>query len=136
MYGAILGDIIGSPYEFDRGNKTKEFPLFSAESSYTDDTVLTIAVADGLMQAAGKTDEETKQILIETMQKWGQKFPMAGYGDSFKSWLRVVNPKPYGSFGNGSAMRVSAAGWLYETLEDTRKYARLSAEVSHNQLRP
>lgn len=132
MYGAILGDMIGAPYEFDMGDKTKDFPLFSKESQYTDDSVMTIAVAEALMDSAGKNDEEVKKAIISSMQKWGQKYPYAGYGGMFRGWLEETNPQPYNSFGNGSAMRVSAAGWLYDTLEDTRKYARLTAEVTHN----
>ena len=132
MYGAILGDMIGSPYDFDRGNKTKEFPLFSRGSRYTDDSVMTIAVAEALMDNMGKSDGEVKSALVISMQKWANKYPSAGYGRMFCIWLGEKNPKPYGSFGNGSAMRVSAAGWLYDTIEETRKYARLTAEVSHN----
>ncbi|MBR3243144.1 MAG: ADP-ribosylglycohydrolase family protein [Parasporobacterium sp.] len=133
MYGAILGDMIGSPFEFDRGNKTKEFPLFCDESRFTDDSVMTIAVAEALMKAKGKPDEEVKKELVRSMQDWGHRYPDAGYGGRFYGWLfDSADPKPYNSYGNGSAMRVATAGWLYDTLEDTRKYARLSAEVTHN----
>ena len=114
MYGAILGDMIGAPYEFDRGNKTKEFPLFARGTQFTDDSVMTIAIAEALMDAEGKSSEEIKAALVKSMQKWGAKYPYAGYGGMFSSWLETENPQPYGSFGNGSAMRVSAAGWLYE----------------------
>ena len=132
MIGAILGDMIGSPYEFDRSPKTKEFPLFSRYSIFTDDSVMTVAVADALMSSTGKTDEEIRAALIESMRKWGRKYPDAGYGGMFYSWLHSRHPEPYGSYGNGSAMRVSSAGWLYETLEETRHMARLTAEVTHN----
>ena len=132
MYGAISGDIIGSPYEFDRGNKTKDFPLFSFDSDWTDDSVMTIAVAEALINTLGQNDETIKTSLVESMQKWGHKYPFAGYGTRFSGWLRAKSPKPYGSYGNGSAMRVSAAGWLYDTLEETRHIARLTAEVTHN----
>lgn len=132
MYGAILGDMIGAPYEFDRGNKTKDFPLFSRDTQFTDDSVMTIAVAESLMDAAGRPDDDVKKALVASMQKWGAKYPYAGYGGMFSGWLTEKNPQPYGSFGNGSAMRVSAAGWLYDTLDETRYYARLSAEVTHN----
>ena len=132
MIGAILGDMIGAPYEFDRGDKTKDFPLFISDSVFTDDSVMTIAVAEALMDSMGKSDEQVKAALVSSMQKWGRRYPHAGYGGMFARWLRAKNPKPYGSFGNGSAMRVSSAGWLYDSLEDTRKYARLSAEVTHN----
>ena len=132
MIGAILGDMIGSPYEFDRSPKTKEFPLFSKHSEYTDDSVMTIAVADALLTTLGKTDEEIKTALVDSMQKWGKKYPDAGYGGMFYRWLHSKHPEPYGSYGNGSAMRVSAVGWLFGTLEETRHVARLTAEVTHN----
>ena len=132
MYGAILGDMIGAPYEFDRGNKTKDFPLFSRRSEFTDDSVMTIAVAEALMNTLGRSDEEIKNALVASMQKWGHMYPDAGYGGRFYHWLRARHPEPYGSYGNGSAMRVSSAGWLFETLEETRRMARLTAEVTHN----
>ena len=131
MYGAILGDIIGSPYEFDRGEKKKEFPLFIEDSMFTDDSVMTIAVADALLTGE-KEPEKLKENLVHSMQQWGRKNPKAGYGRTFYQWLFTENPWPYNSYGNGSAMRVSAAGWLYDTLEETREKARLTAEVSHN----
>ena len=132
MYGAILGDMIGAPYEFDRGKKTKEFPLFVSMSEFTDDSVMSIAVAEALMDAAGKTDEEIRAALVASMQKWGRKYPDAGYGGMFRRWLREENPQPYGSWGNGSAMRASAAGWLYKDFDETWKKAKLTAEVTHD----
>ena len=139
MYGAILGDIIGSPYEFDRGDKTKDFPLFRRESHFTDDTVMTIAVADALTnrgELGGFPDhrmpEEVRRDVVLSMRKWGAKYPHAGYGIRFIHWLFDEAMGPYYSFGNGSAMRVSAAGWLYDSLEKTREVARLTAEVTHN----
>ncbi|MBO6203676.1 MAG: ADP-ribosylglycohydrolase family protein, partial [Selenomonas sp.] len=133
MYGAILGDIIGSPYEFDRGAKIKAFPLFIEKSRFTDDTVITVAVADALLYA-GKDAGEDKicAAVVSSMQHWGRKYPKAGYGGKFREWLKEKEPKPYGSFGNGSAMRVSPAGWLYDSIERTRKVARWTAEVTHN----
>ena len=132
MYGALLGDMIGAPYEFDRGNKTKEFPLFCEYSHFTDDSVMTIAVAEALLDYQFWEDEDIKAGLIERMQKWGKKYPNAGYGRKFYHWLHARHPEPYGSYGNGSAMRVSSAGWLFDTLEETRHMARLTAEVTHN----
>ena len=132
MYGAILGDIIGSPYEFDRGGKTKVFPLFTKNSKFTDDSVMTVAVADALLKSMGKSDEEIKAALVASMKLWGGLFPYAGYGGMFRRWLASPDPKPYGSFGNGSAMRVSSVGWLYGTIDETRHIARLTAEVTHN----
>ncbi len=132
MIGAILGDMIGAPYEFDLGDKTKNFPLFIERSRYTDDTVMTVAVAEALMDSLGKTDDEIRNALVKYMQKWGHIYPYAGYGGMFKGGLREADPKPYGSYGNGSAMRVSSAGWLYDTLKETRHAALLTAEVTHN----
>ena len=136
MYGAVLGDIIGSPYEFDRGNKTKDFPFFDKGATFTDDTVMTIAVAEALMKAIAENviDDEaaTKDLIIDSMHKWGHRYPDAGYGGRFYYWLRNNSREPYNSFGNGSAMRVAAAGWLFDDLETTRKVARWTAEVTHN----
>ena len=132
MYGAILGDMIGAPYEFDRGDKTKDFPLFSAGSAFTDDTVMTVAVAGALMDSFGKPDEDVRNAVVQSMRRWGKKYPGAGYGVRFSNWLEAEEPRPYGSFGNGSAMRVSPAGWLYDTLEETHRAARLTAEVTHD----
>ena len=134
MIGAILGDIIGSPYEFDMGNKSKDFPLFSHKSTFTDDTVMTLAVAEVFLNARemGSADEVIRKNLIASMQKWGHRYPDAGYGLRFCDWLYADEPKPYNSWGNGSAMRVSAIAWLYNDLQTVRKMARLSAEVTHN----
>lgn len=132
MYGAVLGDIIGSPYEFDAGKKTKDFPLFGEYSIFTDDTVMTIAVADAILRCATKADEELQYAIIASMQKWGRIYYDAGYGGIFYGWLYSDHPKPYRSFGNGSAMRVSSVGWLYDSLKEVRHVARLSAEITHN----
>lgn len=133
MYGAILGDMIGSPYEFDRGNKTKDFPLFVDRSEFTDDTVMTIAVAEALMDMTVEHDDETIRARIAGLMRWyGKRYPHAGYGMRFSRWLRDRYPEPYNSFGNGSAMRVSAAAWLFDDLDTVRRMARLSAEVTHN----
>ena len=133
MYGAILGDIIGSPYEFDLGNKSKEFPLFSARSTFTDDTVMTLAVGRAFLDAQPSGDVSWIRFrLIGEMQRYGKQFPHAGYGGLFRYWLEEKDPQPYHSYGNGSAMRVSSVGWLYNDLETVRAMARLSAEVTHN----
>ena len=133
MYGAILGDIIGSRFEFDRGGKTKDFELLTEEDKFTDDSVMTVAVAEALMDAGKEASvKEIEAACVRSMQKWGKAYPYAGYGGNFRRWLRERDPKPYGSYGNGSAMRVSAAGWLYDSLERTREVARATAIVSHN----
>ena len=131
MYGAILGDIIGSPYEFDMGDKSMDFPLFSDDSYFTDDTVMTIAVAEAFMDAPNDEDA-IRQRLIQSMQKWGHRYPGAGYGLRFIKWLESSDPKPYNSFGNGSAMRVSPVAWLFDDLDTVRRMARISADVTHN----
>ena len=141
MYGAILGDIIGSPYEFDMGGKTKDFPLFSKHSTFTDDTVMTLAVGDAFCDAQpignfGDVSEENiewiRNRLTRGMQRFGKNYPYAGYGGMFHRWLNAKDPQPYSSYGNGSAMRVSSVGWLFNDLETVRFMARLSAEVTHN----
>ena len=133
MYGAILGDIIGSPYEFDRGNKTKDFPLFSEDSEFTDDTVMTVAVAEAFLDMDfAEDDDVTRDRLVYYLRDWARKYPNAGYGLRFLSWLREGGLRPYGSFGNGSAMRVSPVAWLFDDLDMVQRMARLSAAVTHN----
>ena len=133
MIGAILGDIIGSPYEFDQGKKTKDFPLFPPQATYTDDTVMTLAVAQAFLDAApGMSDEAIQALLAQRMRAFGKAFPHAGYGGRFRLWLEDPGMEPYGSYGNGSAMRVSSVAWMFDTLESVRHAARLSAQVTHN----
>jgi len=131
MYGAILGDIIGSPYEFDMGDKRKEFPLFSEKSCFTDDTVMTVAVAEAFLEAP-EDENVIRQRLIRSMRKWGRRYPGAGYGVRFCDWLESRDPRPYNSWGNGSAMRVAPVGWLFHDLETVRRMAGVSADVTHN----
>ena len=123
--------MIGAPYEFDRGGKTKDFPLFIEQSQFTDDTVMTIAVAEALLFAAEESLDSIKAAVVKSMQHWGRKYPDAGYGGRFIWWLQL-EPQPYGSYGNGSAMRVSSAGWLFDSITRTREVARATAEVTHN----
>ncbi len=134
MFGAIFGDIVGSPYEFPGNNiKTKHFPLFSECSRITDDTVMTLAVADAFLETGYSTEElSIRETLIRSMQAFGRAHPDAGYGARFADWLRSPRPQPNNSFGNGSAMRVSSVGWLFHDLAKVRQMARLSADVSHN----
>lgn len=133
MYGAILGDIIGSLFEFDRGDKTKDFKLFSRRYHFTDDSVMTLAVCEALLKVGqDATVKEIEDTVISSMQSWGRRYPHEGYGGYFRRWLTARHPEPYNSFGNGSAMRVSAAGWLYDSLEKTRVVAKATANVTHN----
>ena len=124
LMGAICGDIMGSPYEYWKARTKKyDFNPFPPRAKFTDDTVMSIAIADWLMHGGN---------LSKVMQKWGQKYPNAGFGGKFKQWLQEENPSPYNSFGNGSAMRVSPVGCAFETLEETLQKAQESAEVTHN----
>jgi len=133
MYGAIIGDIVGSVYE---GScfKSKIFPFFSKYSRYTDDTVMTCAVAAALLERNGiyNNEEKCKNLFVKYMRKYGQEYYDAGYGGSFKLWLSSKTPEPYKSFGNGSAMRVSPVAWVFNDIETVKKLARWSAEVTHN----
>lgn len=132
MLGAIAGDIIGSLYEFVELKKY-DFGLLPQGSRFTDDSVMTIAVAYWLAHY-DEYDElgHTKERLIECMQEIGRKYPDAGYGCSFYHWLWSENPQPYNSWGNGAAMRVSPVGLFAETLDEALTLAKMSAEVSHN----
>ena len=135
MYGAILGDMIGAPYEFDQGDKTKDFELFDPREAvrYTDDSAMSLAIAKAIMTVGKDADElAMKAEFVAEMQDIGKKHAQGEYGGRFAGWLNSANPQPYGSFGNGSAMRVSSVGWFFDTLERTREVARWSAEVTHN----
>lgn len=124
MIGAIAGDIIGSVYEANP-TKSKNFPLFSPRSTFTDDSVLTVAVADAVV---------TGRPYREAIWEFGRRYPGAGYGGTFISWLRSADPQPYNSWGNGSAMRVSPVGFAFDLEADVLREARESAEISHNHL--
>ena len=122
MIGAIAGDIIGSIYEH-WPIKSKDFPLFDERCRFTDDTVLTIGVAEAIL---------TGRSYLMCLWEIGRRYPGAGYGGSFVRWLASDNPQPYNSWGNGSAMRVSPVGFAFSSEEDVLRHAKMSAEVSHN----
>ena len=127
ILGGIVGDIIGSTREW-HNVKTEDFELLPQGSSFTDDTVMTLAVAEWLM-----TDpSHSERGLVECMQRLGRKYPNAGYGGMFRRWLVTDNPEPYNSFGNGSAMRVSPVGLYANSMEEALELARITASVSHN----
>ncbi|GHV96525.1 hypothetical protein AGMMS50293_28450 [Spirochaetia bacterium] len=122
IIGAIAGDVIGSCYEW-HNVKTTDFTLFSGHSRFTDDSVLTFATMDYLLN---------NKSIAETYHKYGNDYPHAGYGGKFKGWLHSDDLKPFNSWGNGSAMRVSPVGWAFNTLEEVLEQAKASAEVTHN----
>lgn len=125
MIGAIIGDIVGSVYEWDN-IKTKDFPMFRQDCFFTDDTVMTLAIAEGLMNGGNSFD------FVAAMKKYGRLYLDAGYGGRFSDWLGSDHSGPYNSWGNGSAMRVSAVGWAFDTLSEVERYAAISAAVTHN----
>ena len=128
MIGAIIGDVIGSRFEFNN-IKTKEFELFAKESRFTDDTVLTIAVADWVLHAKDLSDDlEAARYL----QKWATRYPRAGFGGMFRKWMYFDDPKPYNSCGNGSAMRISPVPYLFDDEEEMLKACRTITAVTHN----
>ncbi len=130
MIGAIIGDIAGSIYEFNN-IKTTDFPIISEDCFFTDDTVMTVAVAEALIKG-GRNEEKTEKEMIKAMRKYGKIYPDAGYGLRFCQWLSSSDPKPYNSFGNGSAMRVSPVAWYFHSLEKVEKFAEISAKVTHD----
>jgi len=123
MLGAIAGDIIGSVYEFTNVKPDLDFPLFVNDSKFTDDTVLTVALADSILNDISYLDK---------LRQYYRGYPDAGYGGMFHKWARSKNPKPYSSWGNGSAMRVSPVGWAYIDIETVLQKAKESAAVTHN----
>ena len=143
MLGAIIGDTVGSVYEFNN-IKTVSFPLFSVKSNYTDDSIMTMAVADWLLKDPTHGMDALEASFISFARKY--PCPMGGYGGGFNRWLffpeelgdygsRDFKPgtrHPYNSWGNGSAMRASANGWMFDTLEETEHVAGLSAAITHN----
>lgn len=131
MLGAIIGDIVGSPYEFE-SDKTKEFMLFSPHCRPTDDSIMTIAVGCACVEADCYDEDNFERTLVEKMRELGRMYRGAGYGGMFYRWLMSDHMQAYNSFGNGSAMRVSPTAYAVDTLEDVERLARWSAEVTHN----
>ena len=131
MLGAIIGDIVGSKYEFT-SDKTKNFELFSDASCLTDDSMMTIAVGCACAKSDLGDEEDFKSWVIYYMRKIGREFPSAGYGYHFFRWIKSDFMGAYNSFGNGSAMRVSPVAWVAQSLVEAEKLAKWSAEVTHN----
>jgi ADP-ribosyl-[dinitrogen reductase] hydrolase len=144
LIGAIIGDIAGSRFEFNN-HRSKEFELFTDECNVTDDSIMTIAVAKAIMET-GKNlkllsnDSKNnyyyykllKSMTIRYMQKIGRKYPHCGYGGMFGQWIFSDNPKPYYSFGNGAAMRISPVGFIAPTEDEARKLSETITAVTHN----
>ena len=126
IIGTIAGDVIGSSREF-HSIKTKDFRLFNRYSTFTDDTVMTLAIASWLLK-----DKNSIDVLISEVRKFGLDYPHAGYGGMFKKWLNQENPEAYGSWANGSAMRVSPCAWVADSLGEAQKLARMSAVITHD----
>lgn len=131
MLGAIIGDIVGSPYEFE-SDKTKDFMLFSPHCRPTDDSIMTIAVGCACVEADCYDEDNFERTLVEKMRELGRMYRGAGYGGMFYRWLMSDHMQAYNSFGNGSAMRVSPTAYAVDTLEDVERLAKWSAEVTHN----
>lgn len=124
MLGAIIGDIVGSRFEFNNTHKT-DFELFHKDCSFTDDTICTVAIADAILR---------KCSYQESLSRWCRSYPnpMGGYGGRFAQWVNSNNPQPYNSFGNGSAMRVSPVAWAFDNLDDVLAEAEKTALPTHN----
>lgn len=131
LMGAIIGDIVGSRFEWNN-IFTKDFELFHPDCFFTDDTAMTIAVAQALMKTNRQRYERLSEESVRCMQEIGQQYPHCGYGERFHHWIFADDPQPYGSWGNGAAMRVSACGWAARSLEHARELATKVTIVSHN----
>ncbi|MCQ5209262.1 ADP-ribosylglycohydrolase family protein [Megasphaera massiliensis] len=130
MLGAIVGDIVGSRFEW-HNIKTKEFELFHYKCRPTDDSIMSLALAKAILDS--KADySNLGELAVDNMQSLGRKYPNCGYGGRFKHWVFAVDPKPYGSLGNGSAMRVSPAGFAAKSLEEAKLLSRKITEVTHD----
>ena len=132
MTGAIIGDVVGSRFEFDN-YKSKDFEMFHTECDFTDDSVMTIAIAKALQTYGKITDyEDFRKHLVEVMHEVGRRYPQCGYGGRFFEWMMYDRTEPYNSYGNGSAMRVSPVGWFANSLSECEEIAKATAEVTHN----
>ena len=125
--GAFLGDIVGSRFEW-HNRKSKEFTMFHRKCMFTDDSVLTLAIMD----IFNKHYQDDEAMITKTIQQWARSFPNSGFGSYFKKWIYLDDPKPYGSLGNGSAMRISPVAWYAKTEEELDKYVELFTNITHN----
>lgn len=131
MLGAIIGDIVGSIYEFDN-IRTKNFQLFSSRCFFTDDTVMTVAVYKALKKSKLFNYKNLQEQAVKQMQKYGKLYPNMSYGTSFQQWLNTKNPRPYNSYGNGAAMRVSPVAYFAKSIDEVKKLSYQVTVVSHN----
>lgn len=127
MFGAIIGDVVGSRFEFNN-IKTTEFELFDKNSEFTDDTVCTVALMNWLLNA----DKKTSDSATEYLHTWVKKYPNAGYGVRFYQWMKSCNPQPYGSYGNGAAMRISSIAWAAKDLKELKDLSYIATGITHN----
>lgn len=130
MIGAIIGDIVGSRFEW-HNHPSKTFELFSEDCFFTDDTVMTMAICQALLRCQNNTGDLSNRA-VESMQAMGRLYPSIGYGSLFQHWLQSSEPKPYGSYGNGSAMRVSGCAYAGQSLEEVKAFSQAVTEVTHN----
>lgn len=130
MLGAIIGDMVGSVYEFDN-HRSKDFTLFGGGCYPTDDSIMTIAVAKAILENGGKV-EGLPEKSVEWMQRIGRQYPNCGYGGRFRDWMYDDDPKPYRSFGNGAAMRIAACGWAGNSPEEVKKLSYAVTAVTHD----
>ncbi len=132
VFGAVIGDIVGSRYEF-ANHRSKDFALFDMRCSFTDDSLMTIAVAEALTKRGSGSDKELADATIASMRRIAAAYPDSGWGTMFSYWLfGEGDPAPYNSFGNGAAMRVSPVGWYAKTEDEVRRLSRIVTGVSHN----
>ena len=132
MIGAIIGDIVGSRFEFDENNiKTKDFEFFHEDCEWTDDSLMTVAVAAALMKWRDEGGD-LRQIATKAMRDFAQAIPCGGYGGRFADWLFGDDPRPYNSWGNGSAMRLSACGWIGNSLDEVKSLSLQVTDITHN----
>ena len=131
MIGAIIGDIVGSRFEFNN-YRAKDFELFTSDCFFTDDSIMSLAIGKALLEAQGESDATLEAKTIHYMQLIGRPYPHCGYGGRFYDWMYTDNPKPYNSFGNGAAMRVSACAYVAQSLEQALHFSDIVTAVSHN----
>ena len=130
VIGAIIGDIVGSKFEFNNW-KGKDFPFFHSACRFTDDSVMTIAIGTALLESQADPSR-LRDLIVPIMQKIGLAYPYCGYGGSFRKWLKESVPQPYNSYGNGAPMRVSACGIVGKSLDEVKTLSRIVTQVSHN----